>query len=52
MHDLAAVVDAEINVFVKDWIADGVQVTGRKAETEEVISRAELHDLEHNLLRI
>lgn len=50
--DLATVVDAEINVSIEDRVAYGVQTTRGTAETEEVVSRAELHDPNHHLLRI
>ena len=50
--DLATVVDAEIDLSVKDRVADGVQVSGGEAEAGEIISWAVLHDLEHDLLMI
>ena len=39
--------DAEIDVLVKDRVADGVQESRGKAKTGEVVSWAGLHDLEH-----
>lgn len=49
--DRVTVVDAEIDVFVKDRVADVVQGAGGKTEAVEVVSWAKLHDLERNLLR-
>ena len=38
-------VDAEINVFVDDRVADGVKISGDKAEVEQIVWWAEPHDL-------
>lgn len=50
--DLAAIVDAEIDVFVKERVTDGVQVFSGQAEMGDVISWAELHNLAQYLLRV
>lgn len=44
--------NTEINVFIKEQVTDVVQLSGDKAETVEVFSCAELHKIEHNLLRM
>ena len=42
---LPSVVDAEIDVAVENRVADLIQPPGGKAETWEVVSLAEVHDL-------
>ena len=50
--DLATVVGAEIDVFVKDRVVGVVQVSGGKTEAVDVVLWAKLRDLERNLLKI
>ena len=47
--DLPPVVDTEIDVAVENRVADLVQVSGGTAETWEVVSPAEFHDLNYQL---
>ena len=50
--DLATIVDAEVDVLVKDRVTVGVHVFGGQAETGDVISWAELHNLSQYLSRV